>query len=434
VAGILFLLLIVYQRIEAMNPEKETRKQAFERMRKEYRSTMTNPEVIEVFDNVPDWLPDHLLAKLPPERLEFMSTETTVNPLAPQSETNTPLQELLHFLAYLSMNYAGFAGALCQVYVPQDKPKLGTFNRHRMARFLMLHAHLEQVVFEHELPPILLAKLIQCGHANTHSIDKTKEVDLKTELINEPFSSIVEVITTYFANTKTLDRVFPLLSGAKAEELAARENRFKTFYIQKYAEIGSLYEPGAPAQDKWFEALETRCEFSLTAEEHLAYTKGQVRALGFTFPLDFGNSPEQVSILTLQKRIAQWCSLPQAKPEQPQAKPKQPEPQTPQEPYTDLEKKLYPESKQPTNTNPPTSNQTETKAEEKPGFWKRIWNWLGKNWDKLLLGILIIGSLLWLIWKQYFAPKKAKTSYGEQDQPAARKKRSGYNAKDFSMG
>jgi hypothetical protein len=76
----------------------------------------------------------------------------------------------------------------------------------------------------------------------------------------------------------------------------------------------------------------------------------------------------------------------------------------------------------------------EQQEDEKPGFWKRIWNWLGKNWDKLLLGILLIGSLLWMVWKQFFAPKKDNSSFKEQDQPAARKKRSGNTAEDFSMG
>jgi hypothetical protein len=105
-----------------------------------------------------------------------------------------------------------------------------------------------------------------------------------------------------------------------------------------------------------------------------------------------------------------------------------------------IEKRLYPEGKPPaepkteprveTTSNP--NDQPQTKQEEKPGFWKRVWNWLGANWDKLLLGILIIGGFLWMIWKQYFAgDKKKKKQY--QDEPAGRKKRSGFGSESFSM-
>jgi hypothetical protein len=424
-----------------MNPEQETRKQAFERMRREYRSQMTNSDAIEIFDNTPNWLPDHLLAKLPPERLEFMSAEKPVLPAAPQTAAYTPLEELLHFLAYLSMSKNGFAAALRYSYLPKDKPQPGTFNRHRMARYLMLQAQLEQVLIEHQLPPVLLAKIIECGFANPHFIDKTKAVDLKEEFVNEPFASLVEVITTVYANTKTLARIFPLLQNAKAEELANKQSRFKTFFIQKYKETGNLFEPGTPARDNWFEQFETLCGFSLTQEELINYTNGQVQALAFSVAPVLSNSANSGILHSLQKTINEWCPLPEEKAEQ-HVQQTQPEYQTPtnDKRFDNLEQKLNPDfnthdstTAPPPKTTAPPKQQPETQADEKPGFWKRIWNWLGKNWDKLLLGILVIGSLLWMVWKQFFAPKKENSSFREQDQPAARKKRSGDITEDFSM-
>jgi hypothetical protein len=425
-----------------MNPEQETRKQAFERMRREYRSQMTEFDAIQIFDNSPNWLPDHLLAKLPPERLESMTNEKPVLPDAPQTEDYTPLAELLHFLAYLSINKNGFAAALRFVYLPQEKPKPGKFNRHRFARFLMLNAQLEQVLIEHQLPPVLLAKIIQCGFANPYEIDKDKEVDFKEEFVNEPFSALVDVITTFYGNTKTLDRIFPLLEDAKAAELADKKSRFKTFFFQKYREIGKLNEPGAPAQDNWFEAFEKSCGFSLTPQERIDYAAGQVQALDFSAAPVLTDSTHSGILLSLQKRINEWCPLPEVKAEQP-VQQTQSEYQTPthDKRFEKLEQKLNPDinpphntQTSPNNTTPPPKPQPETQADEKPGFWKRIWNWLGTNWDKVLLGLLVIGGLLWMVWKQFFAPKKDNSSFKEQDQPAARKKRSGNTAEDFSMG
>jgi hypothetical protein len=440
----------VDQRVETMNPEQETRKQAFERMRREYRSQMTEIDAIQIFDNTPNWLPDHLLAKLPPERLESMSTEKPVLPDAPQTEEYSPLAELLHFLAYLSINKNGFAAALRFVYLPQEKPNPAKFNRHRFARFLMLNAELEQVLIEHQLPPVLLAKIIQCGFANPYEIDKDKEVDFKEEFANEPFSALVDVITTFYGNTKTLDRIYPLLEDAKAAELADKKSRFRTFFFQKYREIGKLNEPGAPAQDNWFEAVEKSCGFSLTQQERIDYAAGQVQALDFSAAPVFSDSTHSGILLSLQKRISAWCALPEVKPEQP-VQQTQAQNQTPTHDtrLENTEKKLNPYFSTPANTTtppnnttanttantttPPPKQQPETQADEKPGFWKRIWNWLGTNWDKVLLGLLVIGGLLWMVWKQFFAPKKAKTSYGEQDQPAARKKRSGSIGEDYAM-
>ena len=424
-----------------MNPEQETRKQAFERMRREYRSQMTEIDAIQIFDNTPNWLPDHLLAKLPPERLEFMSSEKPVLPAAPQTVSYTPLEELLHFLAYLSMSKKEFAAALRYIYLSEDKPKPGTYNRHRMARFLMLHAQLEQVLIEHQLPPVLLEKIIQCGFANPHFIDVTKEVDLKEEFVNEPFSAIVEVITTMYADTKTLHRIFPLLKDAKASELADKQSRFKTFFIQKYEETGNLFEPGAPARDKWFEQFETICGFSLTQQERINYTNGQVQALTFSAAPVLTNSTNSGILHYLKKTINEWCPLPEVKAEQP-VQQTQSEYQTPthDKRFDKLEQKLNPDinpphntQTTPNNTTPPPKQQPETQADEKPGFWKRIWNWLGTNWDKVLLGLLVIGGLLWMVWKQFFAPKKDNSSFREQDQPAARKKRTGNIGEDYAM-
>ena len=426
-----------------MNPPSETRQQAFERLRKEYRSKIFLADALEIFDNNPNWLPEELRAQLPPEstvspRLEFIpaSVEASDTTPAPDASASIPLDDLLYFLAHLSVSKKGVAAALRLVYLPQDQPAPGTHNRHRLARFLMLHAQLEQVLTEHQLPPILLAKLIQCGFANPYPIDKATSVDLKEEIQNEPFAYLLEVIATVFANTKLLERVLPLLNDAKAEALAQKPSRYKNFFIHKYNEIGHLAQPGAPQPDKWFEELETLCGFFPTPQERAIYTPAQEQPA--TQPVNPA-PPNTTLLLALQTRLTHLCPVPVMQPQEPKA-----QPQTKDSRLENLETRLYPNGKPVTDTAtppppqpspPPAPKQAPAPAAEaeKPDFWKRVWNWLGKNWDKLLLGALIVGGLLWLIWKQYFSRKKETSAQSEQDQPAARKKRAGFGSGSFAV-
>jgi uncharacterized membrane protein len=48
----------------------------------------------------------------------------------------------------------------------------------------------------------------------------------------------------------------------------------------------------------------------------------------------------------------------------------------------------------------------EQQKDEKPGFWKRVKNWIGANWDILVLGILLLAGLIWLVWKYFSDPKE----------------------------
>jgi G3E family GTPase len=63
--------------------------------------------------------------------------------------------------------------------------------------------------------------------------------------------------------------------------------------------------------------------------------------------------------------------------------------------------------------------------EEKPGFWKRVKNWISTNWDKLLLGVLLLAGIIWMIWKIFFAKKERRTQSQEHENTYRRRRRSG---------